>query len=116
MPKRRTSRDPLLLRVCAELGAGRITEAYIHDPGWATEGLTEGKQITINPAHATVNVVLHECLHRLFPHWSERTVRAKTTYLCRRLTDSEVQAIYAEYQARKNVRRTVKRAPQETER
>lgn len=112
---KRKGRDPLLLRVCAEIGAGSITEAYIHDPGWMTEGLTEGKQITINPAHATVNVLLHECLHRLYPAWSERTVRAKTTYLCRRLTDAETQAIYAEYQARKKARRSVKRAPQESD-
>jgi DNA-binding sugar fermentation-stimulating protein len=89
---KRKGRDPLLLRVCAEIGAGRITEAYIHDPGYMTEGLTEGSRITINPAHATVNVLVHEC------------------------TDAETQAIFQEYQQRKKSRRTMKRIPKDAPR
>lgn len=112
----RSQVGPLLLRVMAEIGAGRITEAYIHDPGMATEGLTEGPQITINPAHAIVNTLIHECLHRLHPAWSERTVRQKTSYLCRRLTDAETQTIYQEYQRRKRTRKTRKRVPPDVER
>jgi hypothetical protein len=114
--KGRVGRDPLLLRVCAEIGAGRITEAYIHDPGFTTDGVTWGQQITINPSHATVNTLVHECLHRLFPAWSERTVRAKTTYLCRRLTDAETLAIFAEYEKRKRKRRSPVRLPEDTAR
>lgn len=110
----RSQVGPLLLRVMAEIGAGRITEAYIHDPGLMTEGVTEGKWITVNPAHAIVDVILHEALHRAFPRWSERTVRQKTSYLCRRLSDAEVQTIYQEYQRRKRTRKTAKRmAPDE---
>lgn len=111
--KGRVGRDPLLLRVCAEIGAGAITEAYIADPGYATDGVTWGRSITINPAHQTVNTLLHECLHRLYPAWSERTVRAKTTYLCRRLTDAEVQAIYSEYEKRKRKRKRPVKLPED---
>jgi DNA-binding sugar fermentation-stimulating protein len=113
---KRKGRDPLLLRVCAEIGAGRITEAYIHDPGYMTEGLTEGSRITINPAHATVNVLVHECIHALRPAWSEQTVRSRTSQICRRLTDAETQAIFQEYQQLKKSRRTMKRIPKDAPR
>lgn len=113
---KRKGRDPLLLRVCAEIGAGSITEAYIHDPGYMTDGLTWGRQITINPAHQTVLTLIHECLHRLHPAWSENYVRNRTSYLCRRLSDGEVQAIYGEYEKRKRKRRRAVRLPEGTER
>lgn len=99
----------LLLRVCAELGSGRITEAYILDPGHYTEGLTEGQEITINPAHATVDVVVHECLHRLFPKWSEAYVRKQTKRLRGLMDDEETLAFFGEYQRRaKKRKRAVK--------
>jgi hypothetical protein len=107
-------RDPLLLRVCAEIGAGRITEGYIHDPGFYTDGITEGQHITINPMHQTVDTLLHECIHRLEPGWSERYVRNRTKYLRNRMTDAETQAIYAEYQKRVTRRKRAKRAPEES--
>lgn len=106
----KTGGRALLLRVCAELGAGRITEAYIHDPNYYTEGLTEGQRITINPVHATVDVVLHECLHRLYPHWSETYVRNRTAHLRRLMDDSETQAFHDEYMRRKRTRKRVKKA------
>lgn len=103
-------RPPLLLRVCAELGAGNITEAFIRDKGCMTDGLTIGKQITINPQHQTVDTLLHECLHRLHPQWSENYVRNRTSWLRHRMTDDEVQAVYDEYQRRKKSRRTAVQA------
>lgn len=116
MPTKRPSRDPLLLRVCAEIGAGNITEAYIHDPGFTTDGVTWGQQITINPAHGVVDTLIHECLHRMFPHWSEGYVRNRTSYLVRRLSDAEVQAIHGEYEKRKRKRRSPVKLPAETQR
>lgn len=106
----RTGGRELLLRVCAELGAGNITEAYIVDKDHYCEGLTEGDQITINPVHATVDVVIHECLHRIFKRWSEQKVRATTRTLRRSMSDAETLALYREYQRRVRKRKSVKKA------
>lgn len=103
--------ESLLLRVCAELGAGRITEAFISDPGFQTDGLTDdaSKHITVNPAWQTIDTVIHEILHRLYPRWSEGYVRNRTAYLKNRMTDAQVQAFYDEYQRRVYKRKRAKR-------
>jgi hypothetical protein len=103
-----TAGRALLMRVCAELGAGNITEAYIRSEGEYCEGLTEPDgAITINPTHAVVDAVIHECLHRMFWRWSEAKVRAKTRTLRKLMTDDETVAFYKEYQRRR--RKTQKR-------
>ena len=103
----RKHRDPLMVRVWAELGAGRIVEGFISDAGAFVDGLTSGNgHITVNPVHQTCDTVIHEILHRLNPSWSENYVRNRTTYLRRRMTDAETQAFYDEYQKRKRSRRT----------
>jgi hypothetical protein len=53
--------------------------------------------------------LIHELLHRLHPQWPEAYVRRTTTYLRRRMSDEEVQAMYAEYQKRKRTRKSRKR-------
>lgn len=100
-------RAPLLLRVWAELGAGKITEAYIRDGHWFTDGYMDpvSQQITVNPAHQTVDTVIHEILHRLHPEWSENYVRRTTTWVRRRMTDAETQMFYDEYERRKRKRK-----------
>lgn len=105
----KTDARVLLLRVCAELGAGRITEAYIVDPGYFTEGLTEGPDITINPVHATVDVVIHECLHRLYPRWSEARVRAQTAKVRHAMSDADVLTFHEEYQRRVKKRKRARK-------
>jgi hypothetical protein len=105
MPKRRKP-DPLLLRVCAELGAGRISEGEIRDAKVHVDGICDGRRIIVNPAPAMVDTVIHECIHRLHPEWSESYVRGRTTRLLRALTDEQVQTIYGEYQRRKSRRKT----------
>lgn len=109
--KKQRDYAPLLLRVCAELGAGRISEAFIHDPGFQTDGLTDeaSQHITINPQHQTVDTVIHEILHRLYPAWSEVYVRRTTSWLRNRMTEQDVQTVYAEYQKRVKKRKSVKR-------
>lgn len=100
---KRRAHESLLLRVCAELGAGRISEAFIVDaPGIQCDGFTDdaSKHITINPAFQTIDTVIHELLHRLHPAWSETYVRNRTTFLRRRMSDADVQAVYGEYQRR----------------
>lgn len=112
MTKREFGRDPLLLRVCAELGSGKITEAYLHDPGFHTDGLTTSdgrKHITINPAHQTIDTLIHECLHRLYPAWSETYVRSRTSFIRNRMSDEEVRVLYDLYQAKVKRRKTVRK-------
>lgn len=104
---KKSPRDWALLgRVWAELGSGRITEAFIIDGRSMTDGVVSGNgHIVVNPAHQTVDTVIHECLHRVFPEWSERSVRRTTTYLRRRMSDEEVQAMYDEFQKRSRKRK-----------
>lgn len=98
---KREKRTPLMVQVWAEVGAGRIREAFIHDDKQFVDGETQGTgHITINPVHQTCDTLIHEILHRLHPQWSERYVRRTTTYLRRRMTDAETQMLYDEYQKR----------------
>lgn len=90
--------SPLVGRVWAELGRGRIRETYIEDRTQYVDGLIEGNEIWINPAPAVVETVIHELLHRMYPDWSERYVANRTTFVMRRMTDQDVQAFYQEYQ------------------
>uniref|UniRef100_A0A6M3J6X0 Uncharacterized protein n=1 Tax=viral metagenome TaxID=1070528 RepID=A0A6M3J6X0_9ZZZZ len=104
------ARDPLLVRVCVELGRGRIREDWIIDGKQFVDGYIEGGTITVNPVPATVDTVIHEILHRLNPEWKEPYVRNRTTYIMRRMSDGEIRAFYDEYRAavtrqRRNLRR-----------
>lgn len=106
--KAKTPRDWALLgTVWAEIGSGRITEAFIRDRKAFTDGFYNGNgHITINPVHQTIDTLIHEILHRAFPAWSEAYVRRTTTYLRRRMSDEEVQAMYAEFQKRAKRRKS----------
>jgi hypothetical protein len=98
----RKKRPLLLLRVLAELGAGQIREAFIpSERHYFVDGETEGRDITINPVPEVVDTIIHELLHRLYPTWSERYIKNRTSYLMRRMTDEEVQLLYDEYQRRR---------------
>lgn len=99
---------PLLLRVMAEIGKGRIAEAFLVDKGNFTEGFIDGDNITVNPAHNVVDTLIHECLHRAYPDWTEAYVRNRTTFLRNRMTDDEVQEVYRIYQSIANRRKTAK--------
>ena len=90
-----------------------MTEGFIHDPNTFVHGETLGQHITINPAVSVVDTVFHECLHRLYPAWSEGYVRNRTTYLMRRMSDAQIQAAYDQYQriVKKKARRPRKTTP-----
>ena len=109
MPRGKPDLRSLWLRVVAELGSGGITEQYIADDHQHVDGLCEGQQITINPSHQTVDTVIHEILHRMFPTRTERSIRRTTSMLRKTLTDDEVQAFYDIYQKRKRTTRTARR-------
>ena len=96
----------LRLRVVAELGAAEITERYIESPNAHVDGLCEGGKITVAPMHQTVDTVIHELLHRMYPSRSERSIRRTTSLLRRAITDDEVQQFYDEYNRRKTITRT----------
>lgn len=104
---KKSARDWALLgRVWAEIGAGKLTEAFIKDGPSFTDGFYDGHgHIIVNPAHQTVDTLIHECLHRAYPSWSEAYVRRTTTYLRRRMSDEEVQAMYAEFHKRAKKRK-----------
>lgn len=101
----RKRNDRLLSSVLLELQAGHITEAFL--PSSSTYQFVHGeldlgsKQITINPIHMTIDTLIHELLHRLYPKWKERYVRRTTTMLRHQLSDAETQQLYDEYQRMK---------------
>lgn len=107
---KRTARDWALLgRVWAELGAGRITSAFIKDGRSLTDGYYNGNgHIYVNEQHQAIDTLIHEILHRLQPQWAESYVRRTTTYLRRRMSDDEVQAMYAEFQKRARKRKSAR--------
>jgi len=100
--KRKDGNKSLWLRLWAELGAAPITEAFLSSKNTYVEGLcdTDGS-VTVNPAHNTVDTVIHELLHRMYPERSERSVRRTTSILRKSLTDNEVQLFYEEYKRRR---------------
>jgi hypothetical protein len=105
---KRTARDFALIgTVFAEVGRGRITTTFIRDGKNLTDGYYTGDgHIYINEDHQTADSVIHECLHRAFPTWSENYVRRTTTYLRRRMSDEEVMALVAVYRKRARRRKT----------
>jgi hypothetical protein len=83
-------RDPLLIAVLAELGAGRISEDFIRaEDGGQVHGLIEGQHISINPMHSVVDTVLHECLHRAHGEVHALSHRCRDTIHLRHLSARE---------------------------
>lgn len=96
MRRKPPARDPILLEVAAAIGAGRITigqidmgdEEHVHGITWSDGG------IVINPTVETVDTAIHECLHRLRPTWTERTVRTRTRKLMGQLSNKDVECLF----------------------
>jgi hypothetical protein len=104
---KRTARDMALIgRVFAEVGSGRITQAFIKDGRNLTDGFYNGNgHIYINEDHQTADTVIHEVLHRMHPQWTENYVRRTTSYLRRRMSDEEIIALVGEYRKRAKKRK-----------
>jgi hypothetical protein len=97
MKRKAAPRDPLLIELIAAIGAGRIEFGPIHKKGQYVYGFCDDgndNAIRINPACHVVDTVLHECLHRMRPAWSERSVLAKTKRIMSQLDDAEIDRIY----------------------
>ena len=103
---RKQSKPALLVRVLTEIGKGHISEKWITDKQVFVHGETVGRHITINPAVAVSETLIHEALHRLEPEWGENYVRRTTTFVLRRLSDEQIVALYEEY---KNIVKRKKR-------
>lgn len=98
-------RPALLVQVLMEIGSGRIDERWIANKDTFVSGLCDGRTVTVNPAVDVVDTLLHEALHRMRPEWSEAYVRNRTTWLMRRMDDSQIQALYESYQKIKKPRK-----------
>jgi len=90
------TRDSIFVELCATLGTGDLHEHYIAsaNPHERIAGLCVGRKVIVNPVYHTVDTLLHECIHRIRPHWSERSVKRKTTQVMWQLSDAEIQRVY----------------------
>ena len=96
------SNKKLWLRLRSELETAKITEAYVSSEDVYVDGLCHADgSVVINPQHQTVDTVIHELLHRIYPERSERSIRRTTTILRKTLTDKEVQQFYEKYKRRR---------------
>lgn len=108
MPRRKPARrDPLLVEVLAVLGVvplvARPLEDEDHPDRMTVLGVCDpaGRgRVTINEAPHLIDTILHECLHRVRPEWTEHGVRRRTTQLLRQLNADEIQRIYEVYVGR----------------
>jgi hypothetical protein len=94
--KKAAPRDPLMLEVMAAIGAGRILIGSIrgHEGEFVHGVCSSDGEIVINPAVDVTDTAIHECLHRLRPAWSERTVRRRTRRLMNQLSNDEVDKVF----------------------
>ena len=94
-----SGRKGLLLQVMSRLGELDFEEKYLPmEKGCYTEGMWHSTGlIVVNPIPHIVDTVLHECLHELYPKYSERAIRSLTGKLMKQLSEDELQAIYAAY-------------------
>ena len=93
--RKRPERDPILLEIAAAIGAGRIRVGGIEDERELVHGFARPDgSIVIDPSIDVTDTLLHECLHRLRPTWTERAVRIKTCRLMRQLSRKEIDTLY----------------------
>lgn len=103
MAKKTKKKSPILLRVMARMGDLQFKEGYLSygTNGRSTLGMWENDgTIVINPIPEVVDTIIHEILHDLFPHYSERAILSLTGKLYRQLSEEELQTIYDEYKKR----------------
>ena len=107
------ARAALLLAVTDEMKRGKITEMHLDGTVSVYHGLTAPHEpnghIFVDPVPDTLDIAVHECLHRRFPKWSEKRVTDTATRLVFGMTGAERRKLFALYQRvakkRKGVRR-----------
>lgn len=100
MAKRPARAQQLLEQVYLQLGANRIEERWIEDKTGVL-GLASPGVIVINASHTILPVLLHECLHRIYPEQTnEAAIDRMATYLYTRLTPEECRRLAMTYTRR----------------
>ncbi len=95
----------LLEQVYQALGANRVHQRWIRPytdqrAEVSVEGLSDPVGvITISPI-TLVPAVLHECIHRVHPEWTELGVERATTVLYRGMDDDACRRLYEAYAAK----------------
>jgi len=100
-----------LAELAIELQNGKVVEARLQGEGIHVAGLCDyGSQIIyIDPRPAIVETLLHELLHRRWPHWTERRVLQEERRLLRHMTPQEVSKWFKAYTKAKRTRASVRR-------
>ncbi len=107
MPRRIPDRYIALhCELTEEMSRGGIIEAVIEAPGEHVSGICEGQSIVINPVPEVVDTLLHELLHRRFPRWGEKRVRATTARLMYYMDSATMRQWYRRYNRAKRTRKT----------
>jgi len=87
-------------QVWTELLAGKhIVEAFITGDTnkELVYGLMTERKIYVNPTVPTVEILIHELLHRLYPRWGEKRVQNETRRIVRLMDDSEMKKWHRAY-------------------
>jgi hypothetical protein len=92
-------KSPLLLKVMVLIGKLEFHESWIapNHTHYTDGSCDENNLITVNPIPSVVDTIIHECLHALYPDYSERAVLSLTGKLMKQLTSEDMQTIYGEY-------------------
>ena len=93
-----------------ELARGGIVEAPISAPGMHVSGFCDGETeiVCINPLPELADTIIHECLHRRWPRWGEKRVRAETRRVMTTMTDDDVARLVRRYRRLRHKRRAVR--------
>lgn len=102
--------DEMLAELREELARGKVYEGALIEPGMHVYGVCdyETGAIVIDPVPHTVEILLHESLHRRYPSWSERRVDREAQRLLGALTRRQMAWWYRTYQAMKKRRRALR--------
>lgn len=104
-----TCNEVLRDEVWTALGEKVVEEAYINGDalnlrihGLADENV---QAVMVNPAHTTLDTVIHELVHLCRPGWGEKRVEKETRRIMRTLSDQQVRRWYRKYERVKSVRK-----------
>lgn len=100
MGKQKTGNRHLVLTLLARFREVSFRERYIPDREGAQilgEYDDDKGEITINPVPHTVDTLIHELIHLVYPNYSERAVLSLTGKVMKQLSEADLLAIYKEY-------------------
>lgn len=109
MPAKPRPVADMLAELEEELSRGKVYEAELKARGQIVYGLCdyETGAITVDPVPYTVEVLLHELVHRRWPSWSERRVEREAHRLVCSLTRRQLLAWHRRWLAVRKKRRPI---------